>query len=187
MLTTPPTDSRAIMFTVLGRPRPQPRPRWVGGRMVSTADRKAKLWRASVERTVKAALADRGSDGLPAWLQGPIRLQATFMFETGKRERWMTPHTAKPDADNLAKPIMDLMERAGLLPAGDQRVVQLEVTKLWAKGNGAVVVMGPMDTPAPAPAEPEGAPSWLSMPAQRPRDDEDPAADRQHAQPDFPE
>ena len=84
-------ESLAIMLTISGRPRPQPRPRFVGGRVVSTADRKVLLWRSCVAKAAEAAMADMGPGGLPAWLGGPVRLQATFMFETGKRALWGSP------------------------------------------------------------------------------------------------
>lgn len=167
MLTESADESLAIMLTISGRPRPQPRPRFVGGRAVSTADRKAQHWRSLVERAARQVMADMGPGGLPAWLGGPVRLQATFMFETGKRKLWGAPHAARPDTDNLAKPVMDVLERVGMLPKGDARVVQLEACKMWSKGNGAVVILGPLPQRAPA-ALPESAPAWLT-PVTKPR------------------
>lgn len=113
--------------------------------MVSTADERAKLWRSSVEAAAVRVKSDFASNGLPGWLGGAVSVAMTFMFATPKKERWNQPHTFRPDSDNIAKLVMDVMERVGLLPKGDARVATLEARKIWAKVGGVIVVMKPID------------------------------------------
>lgn len=130
----PRTD--AVVIHVAGVPRPLPRPRFVNGRAVSIADKRARAWKAAVEAACRAAPRME-------WAGGPCRVSCWFYFPTAKAERWGRPHTARPDADNLEKMIWDCMERAGLLPKGDARVAGSSKEKRWAKAGGAVIEVRP--------------------------------------------
>jgi Holliday junction resolvase RusA-like endonuclease len=153
-------DMDPIVFNAYGTPRPQPRPRVIGKRAVSTVDPKARLWREAVMRGAKAA-ADSRKDAV--WIGGPVSLVLGFEFPTPKVERWGQDHTGKPDTDNLAKLVMDCMEGAGLLPAGDQRVAELKVTKRWAaKGSVSVLLKPCAAQPRAVKAVKAKAPSWLT-------------------------
>lgn len=132
-----------IALHVNGTPRPQPRPRFVGGRVVSTASRHAKFWRNSVMREARVALDRVG----PA--RGDVELDATFYFETPRAERHGKPHTARPDADNLVKLVMDVLADAGILPKGDAVVARVISSKLWAAQPGAVIVLKPIGSSGP--------------------------------------
>jgi len=44
-------------------------------------------------------------------------------------------HSGKPDADNLAKLVMDQITKSGRVWRDDSQVVSLRVEKLWASGN----------------------------------------------------
>lgn len=128
--------TESVVIHVAGIPRPLPRPRFVPGRRrpVSIADPKARAWAGRVEAACRAA---------PRMGAGPIAVRVWCYFPTDKRERWGRPHTARPDADNLVKMMLDCAERAGTLPRGDAKVARLEAEKLWAKAGGAVMELRP--------------------------------------------
>lgn len=133
-----------ITIHVAGVPRPLPRPRFVNGRAVAIADKKARAWKMAVEAASKRALA-----AVPSPVLGAARVRCSFYMPTAKAERWGQPHTARPDADNLAKMALDCLERAGVLPKGDAVVAQLQTDKLWARAGGAVIEVRPWQEKAP--------------------------------------
>lgn len=140
--------TEAVIIHVAGVPRPLPRPRFVPGRRrpVSIVDPKARAWAAAVEAQARRAPRH-------GWLAGPVRVRCSFYMPTGKAERWGRPHTARPDADNLAKMALDCLERAGALPKGDARVSSLEAEKLWARAGGAVIELRPWQPKSGAETE----------------------------------
>lgn len=88
-------------------------------------------WRQAAVLLLRAARR-----GAPA-LAGPLGVRAVFLFAMPKGEhrvraprprRW---HTAKPDADNLLKAVMDAAVEAGWM-ADDAPVSQVEVQKIVA-------------------------------------------------------
>lgn len=122
-----------------------------------------KLWMSAVEAAVVRVKSDFASGGLPAWLSGAVSVDMKFMFATPKKERWGKPHTSKPDADNLLKPIWDAMAKFGLLPKGDQRVSRGLVQKIWTKVGGVIVVMKPIDDDIDMmPYSGTEGPEWLT-------------------------
>jgi Holliday junction resolvase RusA-like endonuclease len=144
--------SHSLVFNAYGTPRPQPRPRFVGGRAVSTANPKAKLWRAAVERAVKEVVAN-GRRATPLFT-GPVRVRCTFRF---------TGASSRADCDNLAKLVMDVMEAAGVF-ANDRQVVELIANKMHgcARAGVAVMVEDMSEEAAPGSVDPLGpAPGWL--------------------------
>lgn len=151
-----------LLFTVAGTPRPKTRPRFVKGRVVTTANPHEKLWRKWVERAAFSAVMHRG-DPVPVF-RGPVRVRMVFTFEPPRRERERigTPHTHKPDTDNLAKLVMDAMQRAGVFH-DDALVAQCPVEKWWGERAGVVVLTELIDAApvAPSVAEPD-APGWLT-------------------------
>lgn len=160
-------DRRALSFRVFGRPRPQPRPRVVKGRAVSTADPKARLWRQTVERAAREAVAASGY-GAPA-LRGAVRMTVVFQFATKDAARWAQPHTAKPDASNLLKLVEDAMEAAGVF-ANDSQLAAVEPVKMWGERDcmGVTVTEYALDCPqtgsgaAKSDFGSASAPDWLS-------------------------
>lgn len=127
-----------IMVYVAGTPRPQPRPRFVGGRVISTASKAAKLYRKVVyDRCWLARL-----EGRP--VKGAVSVKLDLWFATKDAGRHGRPHTSRPDADNVAKLWMDCAERAGLLAKGDAMVADLTVRKRWAGEAGAMMTVTPL-------------------------------------------
>lgn len=165
-----------VVFEVYGRPAPQPRPRFVGKgrRPVSTASQAARLWRQAIAVQLGKALRARPR---PDWLApdaGGVRVEMTFRFHSADRTRWGRPHTQTPDADNLAKLVLDVMDEAGMLPGGDRRVADLVVSKVWTRDDSGVhVIVSPSFTDRGKRRDPTGwgsnPPPWLSEQAARKR------------------
>lgn len=152
----------ALTFFVTGTPRPQPRPRFTNGRVVSTAEPKAKLWRIAVDRAVRLALEQRGGY-VPAF-GGAVRLTCAFTFvpPAGARDRLGKPHTHKPDASNLLKLIEDVMEAAGVF-ANDSQIADVRPQKWWGDKPGVVVLVEPFVALKVEPSISRGGaiPEWL--------------------------
>ena len=88
---------------------------------------------------------------------GPLRLAILFVMQRPKshlnRHGDVRPnapawHESKPDADNLAKAVMDAMTALGVW-RDDSQVVQLEVSKVYGARPGALVVLGSALRPDP--------------------------------------
>lgn len=155
--------TEALTFTVHGTPRPKSRPRFVRGRVISTANPHEKLWKKAVERAALAAVMYRG-DPAPVF-RSAVRVRMVFYFEpSGSRGELVgQPHTHKPDTDNIAKLVLDAMVRMKVL-ADDSLVADQPVEKWWGERAGVVVIAEPIDVSAaqpPGSAEPD-APGWLA-------------------------
>lgn len=152
----------AFTFRVNGTPRPQPRPRFVNGRVVSTASAKARLWRHAMmqelERTLKL---------LPCrapLFHDPLRVVMQFTFGPCNMARLPgQAHTQRPDSDNLAKGCLDVMQQAAIY-VDDSQVAELHVTKVWGHRPGVAVIVSPAALPrAPDVARGDNAPpAWLT-------------------------
>ena len=143
-----------IVVNVRGVPRPQPRPRFVRGRVISTADANAKRWVLQVESASRRATAATGK------LDGAVAVSIDFTLPTDNTSRHGTPHTSRPDADNLAKLVLDCIMRAGLI-GDDAAVSSLTVRKTWGDTShaGADVTVAP-DSRFPTPPDME-RPDWI--------------------------
>ncbi len=102
-------------------------------------DAKTRAWKDSVEKHFRDAVGPM----FPP-LEGPVALALAFRMPMprswSKRRQGVmagAPHTGKPDADNLAKAVMDALN--GVAWVDDGQVCQLGVAKAWAPA-GAVVV-----------------------------------------------
>lgn len=126
-------------FWVVGDPKPQPRARaTVRGRHArmynpDTADE----WKAAVKSMATYA----GLGGEP--ISGPISLELEFRFKrptshlTKKGELAAGAprlYIKRPDADNLAKAVMDALTDLGVW-RDDSQVMRLKVSKYWTWGN----------------------------------------------------
>lgn len=130
-----------LTIVAVGTPRPQPRPRFAAGRVISTADPNARLWIASFERACKQALEIVGGrQALPGLLGQDavsVKMQFRFSFQKvagrkPKRGRQSgSPHVSKPDTDNLAKLVLDCLTRQGVVK-DDCLVSSLTVDKVWS-------------------------------------------------------
>lgn len=154
MTTHDPDMDDVVMLNIEGTPRPQPRPRFVRGKVVSTADANAKRWKDSIRAAGKMAAEARGMVDA-----GAVAIVMRFDMPTPKADRHGRPHTFRPDADNLAKLALDAVMDAGLLK-DDAAVSTLVVTKTWAGKGGLVMTIHDDDrTPSPVPAS--RFPDWI--------------------------
>ncbi len=128
-----------IQFGVRGTPRPQPRPRFVDGRVVSTAGKAVKFWKGQVQNAVKAALGNLGGakEVRRMFVGGPLAVDMLFRFATDDLTRVGKPHwEEKPDFDNLAKLPVDVCAKLEMLAGDDCKIADCRVRKFWCRpGN----------------------------------------------------
>ena len=176
-----------LLITVRGHPRPQPRPRFVNGRTIGTTDKKALCWRAAILRSARASVRLRDCSGMGAdhgladnhkavTDHGPVNdpmsgshgvsVDVVFRFATKDTARHGLPHTGKPDGDNLAKLVLDVLVEAKALGGDDARCASLSVRKLWDRSNPGMTVLVRPIVPLLLASDPMPAdrirPSWLS-------------------------
>jgi Holliday junction resolvase RusA-like endonuclease len=138
----------ATRFIVPGVPTGQPRHR---SRIAKTgAGRQyVQTYEAGVEHPVhgwKDALVRYALPHRPATpLTGPVQVGLWFRFAAPRanisrpataprlRRIW---HTSKPDPDNLAKAVLDVLQEVGYF-ASDAQVAGLGITKCWVLPGGA--------------------------------------------------
>ena len=129
--------ARLIVVEIPGEPCAQGRPRFArrGQHMVAYDPAKSRTWKATAQDHMRHAMA--GSQPM----QGPVECElfATFTCPKSdwrKREpviaRW---HAKKPDAENVAKAILDAA--TGVLWLDDAQVSKLEVSKVIASQGAA--------------------------------------------------
>lgn len=126
----------ALLFTVKGTPRPQPRPRFVKGRVISTVSHHARAWRAAVRRALPREVPT---------FTGALEVSIAFVFRPADAmaERIGQPHTHKPDADNLAKLILDVLQGEKVI-GDDCKVAVLLTRKVWGEEACAMVRVTPL-------------------------------------------
>lgn len=64
-------------------------------------------------------------------LQGPVRLEVSFHFQTKTKKLASEPKITKPDCDNMVKLLQDVLDELGFFEVGDQQVTTLIVKKFW--------------------------------------------------------
>lgn len=155
-------EELSLVCVIPGLPLPRARPRlatipakgWLGPR----SDRRA--WRAIAYDDESAelravALQQRAQLGVGS-VPGPCVVEVLSVFgvppswPVWRREEALAgrvPHTAKPDADNLAKAQLDALTRAGVW-ADDAHVVSLTAQKAYGAEPGTLIVITPL-RPAP--------------------------------------
>lgn len=156
-------EPEAFVFSVWGTPRPKSRPRFVKGKVISTATDKEKLWKGAVERVAFCAAVARG-DPMPLFRTGPVAVRMVFNFRPPESElnRIGQAHTFKPDADNLEKLVLDAMKKVGVFK-DDSQVAKVEVSKQWGERSGVTILVEQASPTAQAPnATGEAPPDWLS-------------------------
>lgn len=115
-----------ITFRVFGEPAPKGSKRHVGhGRMIESS-KKLPAWMRAVTRE---ATKNRPSEPI----DGPTTVLMDFYLPRPKRPRYDAP-AVKPDADKLARSILDGLEAGGILK-NDSRVTHLEATKHYANNT----------------------------------------------------
>lgn len=132
-------------FWVPGKPRAQQRPR-----AVQTLTGKVRVYDSGNANDWKAAIAGCSRSKRPAApLPGPVGVELRFFFARPRR-LWPARHpdgavpcVAKPDLDNLEKPVLDVLTREGWW-RDDAQVCSLSSSKHYAAraGAGAGVMVG---------------------------------------------
>lgn len=124
-----------IILITQGHPRPQPRPRVIRGRAISTLDPLASSWKARIRASSSAIPRELGN-----LAPGPLSCSMAFLMPTQDAARFGKPHTQVPDLDNLAKLVLDAIQDTGLI-ANDSHVALLSVSKSWAPADKAGVIV----------------------------------------------
>lgn len=158
-------------MVVRGEPKSQPRPRFVGGRVISNVKPAVSSWQAAVRRAASEAL--NALAGVLPDKATALRVDVTFFFPTKVSDRWGTPHTMKPDRDNCDKLILDECTKVGLFGGDDCRVSAGMIRKYWCRsgGEGAIVEVSIDASGAPwegldassGAATAKDAPEWIKL------------------------
>jgi len=134
-----------LAFTITGDPKGQPRPRAFARKMGNIHVARfydsdvADEWKQAVQIVVlDASIVHKW----PLTL-GPVAISMYFSLPRPKSHfgaKGLKPsapvhHSGKPDADNLAKLVMDQITKSGKVWRDDSQVVSLRIEKLWASGN----------------------------------------------------
>jgi len=134
-----------LAFTITGEPKGQPRPRAFARKM--GAIHVARFYDSDVadewKRAVQIVVLDASIVHKWPLTLGPVAISMCFSLPRPKSHfgakglKASAPlhHSGKPDADNLAKLVMDQITKSGKVWRDDSQVVSLRVEKLWASGN----------------------------------------------------
>jgi len=134
-----------LAFTVTGEPKGQPRPRAFARKMGNV--HVARFYDSDVadewKRAVQIVVLDASIVHKWPLTLGPVAISLCFSLPRPKSHfgakglKASAPlhHSGKPDADNLAKLVMDQITKSGRVWKDDSQVVSLRVEKLWASGN----------------------------------------------------
>jgi Holliday junction resolvase RusA-like endonuclease len=133
---------KTIQFTAFGDPKGQPRPRaFSRGGMTRMYDPgTAEGW--------KGLIAAAAQEHKPvAQLEGPLHVSLLFWFARPKSHsgsKGLKPtapeyHTGKPDADNLAKAVLDCITQLGFWK-DDAQVSSLNVRKKYSNGTPGCLI-----------------------------------------------
>lgn len=118
--------TNTITFRVFGEPAPKGSKRHVGNGRLIESSKKLPAWMRAV---TQEAAKNRPSSPI----DGPTTVLMDFYLPRPKRPRYDAP-AVKPDADKLARSILDGLEGAGILK-NDSRVTHLEATKHYANND----------------------------------------------------
>ena len=141
---------RKIEFFVPGAPVGKGRPRAArrGAGVVMFTPEKTADYEALVAATAAAALAGGMRIGTSQLLDGPLAAMLEMQFPVpaswSKAKRALALagvewHTSKPDADNVAKAVLDACN--GVVFRDDAQVVMLTATKQFSETPGVRVVI----------------------------------------------
>jgi Holliday junction resolvase RusA-like endonuclease len=133
-----------LTFTVQGEPKGQPRPRAFARKMGNV--HVARFYDSDVADTwkwlVKVAIIEAAIRQKWAFTESPVAVELRFAMPRPKSHfgaKGLKPsapvhHAGKPDADNLAKLVMDQITRSEQIWRDDSQVVSLTVHKSYAVG-----------------------------------------------------
>jgi len=137
---------------IFGDPKGQPRARAFARKMGSK--HVARMYDSDVADAWKRAVhlgIEREHQAQPVVLDpvGAFEVKLTFFFRRPKSHygkgghvKASAPvcHVSKPDADNLAKLVLDRITRGGQIWRDDSQVARLRVEKFWAITNARIGV-----------------------------------------------
>lgn len=131
-------------ITIPGKPYAKRRPR--AGVVPKTG--RSRTYNAAGNRTAEDAVAYHVGQIIKTPIEGPVRVTITAIFEIPKswpkykqREAAATLHTQKPDFDNVAKWVLDGMNRVAF--ADDGQVADCRTIKIWGKRAETLIEVAP--------------------------------------------
>lgn len=140
------------VFQIHGEPKAQPRPRAFARKMGTkfiarvynpdVADDWKEKIRIAIFNGMPSSFSDRPSDGAFAvamhfqFKRPQSHLTRTGILRTGA----LFEHLKKPDADNLAKAVLDAISDSQRVWKDDAQVVELAVTKSWTSGESGLLL-----------------------------------------------
>ena len=65
--------------------------------------------------------------------EGPVRCKITWLYGTSVKKQISTHKDTKPDLDNMAKILIDVLADLGFFKVGDQQITELHLYKYWQK------------------------------------------------------
>lgn len=142
---------KSVVFTVDGEPVPKARPRFTRYGRTYTPKASAE-WERKVKDAAEAALAK--VPDFPA--EAPVEVRLSFFlaipdswpkWKRAAAVRGQVAHMSKPDADNLAKAVLDGMN--GVLFKDDAQAVKVAAYKQYAADGCAGVVAHVFALPFP--------------------------------------
>ena len=129
--------SKTIQFIAFGDPKGQPRPRAFSRGGIT------RMYDPGTAEGWKGQIAAEAMPHKPAaQLEGPLHVTLLFRFARPKShwsKKGLKPtapeyHTSKPDADNLAKAVLDCITQLGFW-RDDAQVAALDVRKKYANAE----------------------------------------------------
>lgn len=131
-----------MKFNVPGNPVPKPRPKFFSkGKFVRVyTPAQGKKYEALVAACCRKAMSGDEAE----ILTGPLTMTIKFYFARPKSKKAGTPHIVKPDIDNLAKSVLDGINKIAY--GDDAQVTDLQLVKEYASDPAdarAFVWIGP--------------------------------------------
>lgn len=74
---------------------------------------------------------------------GPVDLAINFVFSTTKKKQIGQPKDTKPDLDNSAKLLIDVLGKMGFFSVGDQQICDLTIIKRWGEQPRVHIIITP--------------------------------------------
>lgn len=125
-----------VTYTLHVRPFGKQRPQW--------NRHSGKPFTPEKTREFEKSVADASRQYFAEPFAGPVRLRISFVFAPPKswsqqkyQEHINTPHTQRPDADNLYKAVADALN--GTAYEDDEQVAHAEVWKVWGPQDKIVI------------------------------------------------
>lgn len=147
--------TESLTIYIAGDPVGQPRARCIplpGGKvkLVSTADKKKKAYKAQLIVAMKRAAKEQGWQVLKL-----VECDILAFFSTRDEKRWGNYCGKKPDRDNIDKLILDCagQKRGAGIITDDATVAQGGVRKMWSEHGGVSITFRSLDGVKPPDPE----------------------------------